>query len=192
MDTLVLDEFAAVEQCRTGRREAFEPIVNRYKNDAYRIALGLVGSHDDAMELTQEAFYRAFRHLGLLRRETPFFPWFYQILRNLCFTHLRRSKLRHTEPLPDSEGRDSPAHSPDFSPDVLIEQTETKQAVWKAIGQLPDKHREIIILRHFQNLTYEQIAQHLFCNTGTVMSRLYHARKRLREILEQQKGVQWI
>ncbi|RKY86356.1 RNA polymerase sigma factor, partial [candidate division KSB1 bacterium] len=72
----------------------------------------------------------------------------------------------------------------DFDPNLLVERNEIKDRVWKAIGQLGEKHREIIILRHFQNLSYGEIAEALFCSKGTVMSRLYYARKALKEILD--------
>ena len=172
--------------------EAFESLVKRYMKDAYRIALGLVGNQDDAMELSQEAFYRAYRHLDLLQPGRQFFPWFYQILRNLCFSHLRRRRLRRATELPQVEGCEPAAAGDDgFRPDAIAEHDERKDAVWRAVGRLSETHREIIILRHFENLTYEKIAQTLMCNPGTVMSRLYHARKRLKEILEQEKGGLW-
>ena len=77
-----------------------------------------------------------------------------------------------------------------FNPEVMAQRNEIKDRLWKAIGQLDDRHREVIILRHFQNLSYEQIAQTLFCSKGTVMSRLYYARKKLKEILDREKGGQ--
>ena len=75
-----------------------------------------------------------------------------------------------------------------FEPEVVAKRNEIKDRLWKAISQLAPKHREVIILRHFQNLSYEQIAQTLFCSKGTVMSRLYYARKKLKELLSNQKG----
>lgn len=191
MDTATYaeEEAAILQRCRRGSREAFEAVVHRYMKDAYRIALGLVGNHDDALELSQEAFYRAWRHLRLLKPGRCFFPWFYQILRNLCFSFLRRRRVRHTVSLPEHEGQELTGASGDwFDANALAEQDEQKKMVWRAIGKLRPKHREVIILRHFQNLTYDQIAQAMFCNKGTVMSRLYHARKHLKELLEIEKG----
>ncbi|MBN1817788.1 MAG: sigma-70 family RNA polymerase sigma factor [Sedimentisphaerales bacterium] len=186
------DEAAILQRCRRGSREAFEAVVNRYMKDAYRIALGLVGNHEDAMELSQEAFYRAYLNIRLLKGDRQFFPWFYQILRNLCFTHLRRMRLRRTSALPENEGQEFIAAQGDwFDPDAVTERTELKQALWQAMGKLSDKHREVILLRHFQNLSYDQIAKVMFCNKGTVMSRLYHARKQLRELLDKEKGGSW-
>ena len=185
------DEFAILKRCRKGSHEAFELVVKRYMKDAYNIALGLVGSRDDAMELSQEAFYRAYKNIKHLTPERKFFPWFYQILRNLCFSHLRRRRLRNTSQLPEVEGQEFTAAEGDwFQPEAVVERNETKDLVWKAISQLSEKHREIIILRHFRDMSYDDIAANLFCSKGTVMSRLYNARKKLKEILESQKGGQ--
>ena len=79
---------------RRSPRQAFEAIVKQHMKDAYFIALGLVGNREDALELSQEAFYRAYKHFDQLSSQEKFFPWFYQILRNLCFSHLRRRKVR--------------------------------------------------------------------------------------------------
>jgi len=170
-------------------REAFEIFVKGHMKKAYFIALGLVGNHEDALELSQEAFSRAYQHRRTLNNQGKFFPWFYQILRNLCISHLRKRKHRRTLSMENADGQTFDLPSGDgFQPDALAERNETKDLIWQAISQLDPKHREVIILRHFQNLSYEEMAQMLFCNKGTVTSRLYYARKRLKEILETAKG----
>jgi RNA polymerase sigma-70 factor (ECF subfamily) len=177
------EELVAMQQCRRGSRKAFEVLVNKYMKDAYFIALGFVGNREDAQDLSQEAFVRAFRNIKKIRPDCGFFPWFYQILKNLCISHLRKKKYRHTASL-DVEGcPEAEAPNDNFSPDEIAERNETKDKVWQAIGKLEPKHREVIILRHFQNMSYEQIAESLFCNKGTVTSRLYYARKHLEELL---------
>lgn len=188
-------------------RETFEGIVKRHMKDAYFIALGLVGNREDALELSQEAFYRAYKHFDQLNSKGKFFPWFYQILRNLCFSHLRKRRVRRNyelrneecgvrindaDPNPQSEIRspqldESADH---FDPEVVAERNESKDCIWRAIGQLDEKHREVIILRHFQNMSYDEMAKVLFCNRGTVTSRLFYARQRLKEILDHEKGGQ--
>jgi RNA polymerase sigma-70 factor (ECF subfamily) len=185
------DETIAMWGCHSSSREAFEAIVKRHMKDAYFIALGLVGNHEDALELSQEAFFRAYRNIKQLSSEGKFFPWFYQILRNLCFSHLRRRRLRQAESLDEFQENNVQVQVHDaFDPGVVAERNEEKDRIWKAIGQLDEKHREVIILRHFRNLSYEEISKILFCNTGTVTSRLYYARKRLKEILDSGKGGQ--
>ena len=178
-----------MHRCREGSKKAFEAVVNRYMKDAYFIALGLVGNRDDALELSQEAFLRAYCNINRLNSKGRFFPWFYQILRNLCFTHLRKAKVRQRHRVEKMNGEKIGTGIADcFDPEMVAERNEIRDKVWAAISQLDDKHREVIILRHFHTLSYEQISQILFCNKGTVMSRLYYARKRLKEILDSTKG----
>ena len=170
-------------------RDEFAAIVKKYMKNAYFTALGLVGNRDDALELSQEAFILAYRNIRQLNSNRKFYPWFYQILRNVCFSHLRKTRKRRSYSLEKLEEKAPVAEVDDsFTPDVVAERNEAKDAVWKAIGKLDDKHREVIILRHFQHLSYEQIAHNLFCSKGTVMSRLYYARKRLKELLSTKKG----
>ncbi len=188
MTSLCQEEIIAMRRCRRGSSGAFEVFVNRYMKDAYFIALGLVGNREDAMDLSQEAFIRAYRNIKHLKPDRRFFPWFYQILKNLCISHLRKRRYRQTSSL-DGENCPEPSATADyFSPEVVAGRNELKDKVWQAIGKLDDKHREVIILRHFQNMSYEQIAEALYCNKGTVTSRLYYARKKLEELLSTGKG----
>lgn len=188
---------------RGSPRQAFEAVVKKHMKDAYFIALGLVGNREDALELSQEAFYRAYKNFDQLNSQEKFFPWFYQILRNLCFSHLRRRKVRRAYEqgpddgaLPGDPGTMSPAEQDcrdrdrddAFDPEMVAERNESSDRVWKAISQLDEKHREVIILRHFRHLSYDEMAKALFCNRGTVTSRLYYARKRLKEILDHQSS----
>lgn len=189
MDNFYQNEVLALERSTGSSKKAFEAVVRTYMKDAYFIALGLVGNREDALDLSQEAFARAYRNFSHFDRQRQFFPWFYRILRNLCFSHLRRRRRRQQHFAGDPNGQQIAADTSDrFVPDVVAERNEDKDRVWAAIGRLDEKHREVIILRHFRDLSYEQIAQILLCNKGTVTSRLYYARKRLKEILETEKG----
>ena len=180
-------------------KDDFEAFVKQHMKGAYLTALGLVGNREDALELSQEAFFRAYQHYDQLHSQGKFFAWFYQILRNLCFSHLRKRRVRRVHEAPGTEdGRqrtedggagDQPTGMADpFDPEMIAERNESKDRIWRAIGQLDEKHREVIILRHFQNLSYEEMAKLLFCNRGTVTSRLFYARQRLKEILEHESG----
>jgi len=173
-------------------KEAFETFVKGHMKKAYFVALGLVGNADDALELSQEAFTKAYQHRHSLNSQGKFFAWFYQILRNLCISHLRKKKHRRARSLetPEGETIDIPSGG-SFAPEAVAQRNETKDRIWQAIGQLEPKHREVIVLRHFQNLSYEEISEMLFCNKGTVTSRLYYARKKLKEMLDRdEKGGQ--
>ena len=188
MVSVCQEETIAMRRCRRGSAEAFEVLVNRYMKDAYFIALGLVGNQEDAMDLSQEAFIRAYRNIKHVKPGHRFFPWFYQILKNLCVSHLRKRRYRQAASLDAEDCPEVAAKDDGFCPDVVAGRNETKDRLWRAIGKLDDKHREVIILRHFQNMSYDQIAEALHCNKGTVTSRLYYARKKLEELLGTGKG----
>jgi RNA polymerase sigma-70 factor (ECF subfamily) len=172
-----------------GSKDDFETFVKEHMKAAYLTALGLVGNREDALELSQEAFFRAYKHYDQLSSQGKFFAWFYQILRNLCFSHLRKRRVRKTSSLDNvEEGGPEPEIGDHFDPEMIAERNESKDRIWRAIGRLDEKHREVIILRHFRNLSYDDMAKLLFCNRGTVTSRLFYARQRLKEILEQESG----
>ncbi len=189
MSGLCQENAMALWDSHESPREAFETIVKRHMKDAYLIALGLVGNREDALELSQEAFYRAYKHYDQLSSKGKFFPWFYQILRNLCFSHLRKRRVRRAGSLDSMDGDCLEVEVGDhFDPEMVAQRNESKDRVWKAISQLDDKHREVIILRHFKDMSYDEMAKVLFCNRGTVTSRLFYARQQLKEILDHETG----
>ncbi len=184
-----LQEREVVLRCQRGEAQAFRVLVERYRRVAYFVALGLVGSHEDALDLSQEAFIRAYQHIRQFDPERRFLPWFYQLLRHLCFNHLRARRrqrlVKLTELAPEELEGLADYH---YDPEAIVERTDTAQRVWRAIGQLSDRHREVIVLRHFQQLSYAEMAELLFVPVGTIMSRLHHARRALRDLLQQQRG----
>jgi len=188
LNSIGQDEAIPIKHRRTRSAAAFEAVVRKYMKDAYFIALGLVGNPEDALDISQEAFVRVYKNLDRFNSKQNFFPWFYQILRNLCFSHLRTKTRRRRLFVTDADREQTAETSNTFSPEVVAQRNETKDRLWAAIGRLEPKHREIIILRHFQNLSYEQMSKVLFCNKATVASRLYYARKKLKEMLQNQKG----
>jgi RNA polymerase sigma-70 factor (ECF subfamily) len=186
-----IDESVLIQRCRGGSKDAYGAIVNKYMKDAYFIALGLVGNREDALDLSQEAFIRAYTNIRSLNLNWGFFPWFYQILRNLCFSHLRKRRSRPSCSLDAiTEQTGASFESDCVGPETAAQTKELQHQIWRAIAKLDEKHREVIVLRHFRNLSYEQMSKVLFCSIGTVTSRLYHARMKLKEILERQKGGQ--
>jgi len=189
--TGIANDNISMGDIKNGSRETFEAVVNAYMKDAYYIALGFVGNHDDAMDLSQDAFFKAYKHRKSLREDAKFFPWFYQILKNLCFSYLRKKRNRPQASLDQADAyKFTEDRHDNFDPQAVTQKDEAKQQLWQAIAKLNEKHREVIILRHFREFSYDKIAQMLFCSRGTVTSRLYYARKRLKEILQKQKGGQ--
>ncbi|MBM4117124.1 RNA polymerase sigma factor [bacterium] len=181
-------ESSLLRRARDGDREAFAALVLRHRREALQVALGFVGDLEDARDLTQEAFLRALSHMHRFDVERPFFPWFYRILRNLCFNFLAK-RGRHGEcPLVlERDGGIDPAGA-GVSPLQSLEASERGERIWQALCTLSPEHREIILLRHFRDLSYQEIAGFLHIPRGTVMSRLFYARAALREALESRLG----
>jgi RNA polymerase sigma-70 factor (ECF subfamily) len=177
---------ALVLQAQSGDNRAFGELVTRYMRRAYFAALGLVGNHDDALDLSQEAFARAFRARRSLDPERPFYPWLYQILRRLCFNFLRDRKTRAAKLAAASAwmAADAGDHAAQDSPQRHIERAELRERIEAAIATLPAHEKEVLVMREFEGLRYREIADLLGIPIGTVMSRLYAARKALAAALE--------
>ncbi len=182
-------EAQAITACQSGDREAFETIVRAYAARAIGAARSIVRETALAEDAAQEAFVRAFRALKRFDTKQPFYPWFYRILKNCCLSLLKRRK-RHfafstdVEDAPPLEGPGGPANDPADS----AARGELKAAVRQGMAQLSDPHREILYLSHFEALAYKEIADCLSIPIGTVMSRLWAARRALRKILEPGMG----
>lgn len=161
----------AISLTVAGDKEAFAVIVARYTERAYRMALYILGSEQDAMDLSQDAFIRAYRNLKRFDVSRPFFPWFATILRNLCYNFIKRR--RQTYNIEDFQ-----IAEPTKGLDI-----ETRLALNKALAELSLQAREIIGKFYFEQLSYQEIADELDIPIGTVMSRLYYARKYLKDRL---------
>ena len=174
-----------IRRAQAGDAEAFGELVRRYMRRAYFSALALVGSREDALDLSQEAFARAFRARRTLDPDRPFYAWLYQILRRLCFNFLRDRRHRRAQ-LAAAGGwlADQAASRAAPDPDRALELGETQRRVAAAIDRLPAREREVLALREFEGLAYREIAQLVGVPAGTVMSRLYSARQRLAQVLE--------
>jgi len=182
------DEAAALARCQRGDRAAFEFLVRRYMRPATAFALGFTGDREEALDLSQDAFIRAYRAIGRFDAQRPFYPWFHKILRNVCLTHVARAAKSHEVPLEDRlDGIEALGHdSGGLDPQTALERRELQHAVWDALRCLSPADREILVLREFQESTYAEIASALDVPPGTVMSRLHSARRRLRAQLELQ------
>lgn len=182
-----ISDNALIRQTLGGKVKSFRKLVQKYQRQAVLFARGMVGNPDDAYDLSQEAFVRVYKHLNRFDSSYPFKVWFFHILSNLCKNHLRQRKNRQAVTT-STEMTETAAAPESRRPDIAFQKTEVQQKVWEGIGELPEKFREIIILCHFQDMSYEQMANVLDIPRGSVMSRLYYARQKLRKILEN-KGV---
>jgi len=172
---------------QAGDPEAFDTLVVRLRGRSYQVAKALVGSRDDAMELSQEAFLKVFRARGTYNPSQPFLPWFHRILRNTCFSFLRKHKRlkQHSLSTVGDDGEETDWEIVDTAPgppEGLL-QDERARIFHGALQDLSARDREILALRHFKDMAYKEIAMTLGIPEGTVMSRLFHARRRLRDAL---------
>jgi RNA polymerase sigma-70 factor (ECF subfamily) len=179
------NERVLVARARAGDRRAFGELVTRHMRRAYFAALGLTGSHEDALDLSQEAFARAFRARASLDPDRPFYAWIYQIVRRLCFNFLRDRRTRRerlalaTPWLVDQAG----ARAAQADPARSVERAELRARLQVAIEELPEREREVLVLKEFEGLRYREIADLLGIPIGTVMSRLYAARRHMADQL---------
>jgi RNA polymerase sigma-70 factor (ECF subfamily) len=161
-----MDDAAALRACRTGNVDAFRHFVDRYQGRALAHARLLTRNEADAADAAQDAFLDAFQGLSRFDAGRPFYAWFYVLLRNRCFKRLaRRGTRSESAVLPDIAGE------PEVSPERVD--------LWRAIGRLPPEDAELIVLKHIEGWTYDELAAGLGVPRGTVMSRLYTARQRL-------------
>jgi RNA polymerase sigma-70 factor (ECF subfamily) len=164
-----------VTRCLKGETAAFEPLVERYQRVLFGVALRLLGNYDDAKDATQNTFIRAYEHLDKFDPDRRFFSWIYRILVNECI-NLRRDRHVHEELATDVvEQHGTPAD--------LFEHREMRARVQAAILALPMPYREVIVLRHFAELPYDEIAGTLGVSASVVKSRLFTARQRLAQML---------
>ncbi len=180
------EEGSIIERCKKGDREAFATIVQKYMKPAYYVALGYVGKPEDALDLSQDAFVNAFRHIKRFDTTKTFFPWFYSILKNLCMNHLNRLRRRREDSIDEMAEEEGQVPIPieTADPEASVVRKDLEVKIGQALTRLRPKDREIIILQHFQDYSYQEIADLLGIPIGTVMSRLYSARQALRRELE--------
>jgi len=160
--SLPTDERTLVRRAQAGDVEAFGALVSRYMRRAYYAALGLVGSHDDALDLSQEAFSRAFRARMSLDPNRSFYTWLYTILRRLCFNFLRYHKAQ-SHKLAEAAGwlaEEARARVAAQSPVRAAELAELRSRVAGAIEQLPDRQREVLVLKEFEGLRHNPRASY--------------------------------
>jgi RNA polymerase sigma-70 factor, ECF subfamily len=153
-------------------------LVRLYAGRAIGAACALLGDREEALDASQDAFVRAWRNIGRFDGRSKFYTWYSTVLRNVCISRLRRRHPPAAELTVEPAG---PVEQTD--PSVLAERNERTQRLWRAILRLPLKHREIIVMSHFQHMAYKDIADSLAVPIGTVMSRLHNARKALRDLL---------
>ena len=172
-----------IERVLKGDANAFEHLVHAYEKTVYNLALRTLGNREDAEDITQEAFLKAYRSLDSFRGDSKFSVWLYRIVSNLCLDLLRSRQRKPTQSLTveDDDGEIGELEISDehFSPEKLLDRKLTRESVQRGLSALPDDARQILLLRELQGMSYEEIGQALDLEPGTVKSRIFRARKRL-------------
>lgn len=183
MQRIALDDRDLVKRAREGDTDAFGQLVKRYEERILRLVRGMV-PEADMQDVAQEAFLKAFRKLDSFDGRSSFYTWIYRISANTAMDWRKKERRRRHAPLPEgSEGEDLlPGRGP--GPATQVTRRELGDLIESAIAALPPKYHEIVVLRETQGLSYEEIAQTLGISKGTVESRLFRARERLREKLK--------
>jgi RNA polymerase sigma-70 factor (ECF subfamily) len=180
------DDQALVERSRNGELDAFEALVEKYRQRVWRLAFNVLRDREEAWDVAQEAFVRAWQALGNFRGQSAFYTWLFRITMNVASDRLRqrgaRGRAFGTERVGEEEMERTMADS-DLTPEQRAARTEQRERIQRALAALPEHHRTIIMLSDLEGLSYREIADVLEIPMGTVMSRLHNARKKLRDVL---------
>jgi len=175
----------AIRNCQLGNTDSYRLLVEKYRERAYYAALIMTGNREDALDISQEAFYRAFKAIKSFQTGKNFYTWLYRILKNISINNFRQIKRRNLV-FTDAEQTSDKRFfiSPSATPDEVFEEHEMRDLVWKGLLRLKAEDREIIVLKEFHNMSYKEIAETLEIPLGSVMSRLFYAKKKLAKFLE--------
>ena len=177
---------ALVEAARGGEREAFDELVRRTYVDTYTLAVRLTGNEEDARDVVQEAYLRAWKGIGRFRGDAQFTTWLYRITANASYTLVQKRRRRRTDPL---ETADEPVElSPEHQPEAAAESALAMEQLSAAVEQLPPKLRSIVVLKDVYGLSHEAIAEELGISVAAAKVRLHRGRKKLRDVLFEENG----
>jgi RNA polymerase sigma-70 factor, ECF subfamily len=181
---------ALVQRAQGGDARAFDALVTKYRSRIFSMTFHLVQNQEDAWDLSQEAFLKAWRALPNFKGDSGFYTWIYRIAHNACMDWLRKKRIQSAGEFDDNRADHQPDPTAEavphgFSrPDKAMANAELGERIRAAIAQLSEDHRTVILLREVEGLSYEEIAQVIQAPLGSVMSRLFYARKKLQQILK--------
>jgi RNA polymerase sigma-70 factor (ECF subfamily) len=186
------EEKELVEMARAGDVKAFELLIEGCEKKVFNIAYRMIANYEDASELAQEVFIKAFKSIGKFKGDSLFSTWIYKITTNVCLDEIRKRKNRKVISLDENivyEGNEIKRQLKDEEPgpEIKAESNEIKKAVKESINELPEDYKTVIILRDIQGFSYEEIARIISCPEGTVKSRINRARQALKKILEHKR-----
>lgn len=188
VDLTQADDLTLVARVQQGDRGAYDHLVQRYKERLYATVYHMTGNHDDANDLVQEAFIKAYKSIGTFKRESSFYTWIYRIAVNRTINHLKRGKNRQHFSLDDVDTHIQ--SDPDFielmshvTPRREVGLNELQEQLNNALQKLSEAHRAVVVLHDVQGMTHADIAKAMKCSEGTVRSRLFYARQQLQGLL---------
>jgi RNA polymerase sigma-70 factor (ECF subfamily) len=189
-------DLEAVSRAAEGDHDAFRVLVERYQDRAYGLALRVMRDEEQARDVVQEAFLKAYRSLDRFEGRSSFYTWFYRVVMNLCIDAKRRQPPGRTVEWDEAQALEAPvgtgldavdpARQQASGPAGDLERAELREIIRRAIEDLPDDARQTLLLREVDGLSYSEIAKSLGIPKGTVMSRLHHARRQVRVLLAEQ------
>ena len=179
-----------VERCQRDELDAFEHLVNRYRQKVYGLAYSMLRNEQDATDVAQETFVRAWQAIRRFKNNASFYTWLYRIATNLCIDLVRKHERQPAVSFEDtlSPDRDADAQEPPSKnplPNEEAQRRELREQIDAALLELSPEHRAVVQLREFEGLEYAEIARAVGCSIGTVMSRLHYARKHLQKLLKE-------
>ena len=183
------DDRTLVERCQAGELAAYEILVGRYRQRVFALAFSMLRNEQDAIDLSQETFVKAWQAIRGFKKNASFYTWLYRITTNLCIDFVRKRDRRPTVPFeeavdPDADIELEVAPSSQPLPSEEVRRKELREQIDAALLELSPEHRAVIQLREFEGLDYAEIAKAVGCQMGTVMSRLHYARRHLQKLLK--------
>ena len=181
------DDQTLVRAAQGGDMAAFEELVARHRDKIFARAFSMMRNEEEAIDLSQEAWVKGWQRLGQFQGESSFGTWLTRIVINLCLDQLRNQKRQRTESIEamneESGGVERQMPVVTVNPTEGLERGELRQRIDRALGQLSYEHRTVLVLHEFQEMEYKEIAKTMGCSIGTVMSRLFYARRKLAALL---------
>jgi RNA polymerase sigma-70 factor (ECF subfamily) len=177
------DETELIQRCQQGDQAALKEIFDQYHKKVYRIAYGVVRQREEALDIVQEVFIKLYRSIRNFKGKSKFYTYLYRTAMNTAIDHTRKMGRYPFSSLDEMEGF-QPADGVEKRPDSLLLLKELEERVKSALEKLPIDQRMALIFREVEGLSYQEMAEVIGCSIGTVMSRLHYARKRIRELFE--------
>ncbi|MEJ8554853.1 RNA polymerase sigma factor [Tepidibacter sp. Z1-5] len=179
-----LNENELIKRCIDGDVDAFEKLIDKYKQTSYNIALGIVKNPDDAMDISQEALIKVYRYIKNFNQKSSFSTWLYRIVMNTCLDYIKKNEKNKVIPINEEIINNQETYIESNPEKILDKKIETQQ-IRDAIEKLSPIQKNAIILRDIQGFSYEEIANITECSLGTVKSRIKRGRENLKEILKE-------